>query len=80
MKWLFLFILAMIVGGLSSISGKIERLEKDFSSQKILQAYLEARSELCAKKAANYAYVLDKKFYSEEGAQRIYRDCLVNVQ
>jgi hypothetical protein len=36
----------------------------------------QSRTALCAKKASNFAYIIDKKLYSEESAQRIYQTCL----
>ena len=39
------------------------------------EAY-ELKAALCAKASANYAYIIDKKLYSEESAQRIYETCL----
>lgn len=76
MKWLNILVLGLAVGHLTLTEWKVDDLEAELSYQKTLQAYLEEKSEFCAKRAANYAYVLDKKFYSEEGAQRIYQDCL----
>lgn len=76
MKWLFLFILVMIVGGLSSLSGKVENLQKDFASQLSLQSSLEIKSRECMKKAARYANEVDPRHYTEGTVERIYAGCL----
>ncbi len=44
--------------------------------QEARTASFRERSALCAKKASNFAYIIDKKLYSEESAQRIYTTCL----
>lgn len=54
----------------------VVRLQRSIASQKALTEQREEKSALCARMTANYVYVLDKRFYSEEGAQRIYRACL----
>ena len=77
MKSLFyptIFAFALLVGALGV--AKSEHTERSLASQKALTEQREERSALCAKKTANYVYVLDRKFYSEEGAQRIYEKCL----
>jgi len=77
MKIAYLLILAATFLSLSSVLHSANGLKSDVTALQVSKTVaLQMRAEFCAKKAANYAYVLDKKFYSEEGAQRIYRACL----
>lgn len=73
----YLLILSATFLSLSSILNSANGLRNDITALNISKTYaLQMRAELCARKSANYAYVLDKKFYSEEKAEKIFNDCL----
>lgn len=74
--WLSAITLPTITGVLILMGHWNKELKTSLALQNSQYQSLQAKSEKCSKKVANYVYVLDKKFYSEEGAQRIYKSCL----
>lgn len=76
MKYIYLLIVVASVLAFSSVLNAADNLQDQLVTQQTQIETLQAKSEKCAKKASNFAYIIDKKLYSEESAARIYETCL----
>ena len=75
MKYIAIILVALFVS-MGYSEAERHKSESSLALQQTQIETLQAKSEKCAKKASNFAYIIDKKLYSEESAQRIYTTCL----